>query len=408
MATLAETLIQGAQAQAQRSTVGNVGEAFLGGARLAQKKQEIELQKQELGHKKELLAAKRDGEAVKEVGLYLKMSPKLRKAYSKTMEKRAIERGAPYAPEFLQALGADLDPVDVSQRLDTYNAELEKSFALGRPTPELANARAEFAEVAYGGDIGKLQGLEAQEKRARITAEAQRSRLSTQQEQFGIKERRRAVERFTDVTDRLSDDVQAKFKPLQTKKAAVREAHSGLKSMKQRLSKGEQPSSIEFNTVARGLAKAANSGAMTDQDVADFKQETGLANMAEDTIRKWVTGGVNINAVNALIKITQRRAMGLDEEAKKLGQSFVPRFTSPEFPGMDAQIRQRSGIDPFLQPTLSESLKIAPETEKEILDIIKTQGKSLTDVQISNMLSEQFPGITVEQIKDLIQRGRGQ
>ena len=179
------------------------------------------------------------------------------------------------------------------------------------------------------------------------------------------KTQRREKERFTDFSKTIAKDVRSGFAKIEDAKQGIRTATSALTTLQRRLANGQEVDSITFNTAARALAKAFNSGAMTDRDVGDFRELTGIVNITKDAINKWITGNVNPAAVTSLMQIAQRSASALDQKANTLGGSFKKQFQQPEFAGREAELEQLSGLGNFLVPTLSNRRKVDSPTNAE-------------------------------------------
>jgi len=193
---------------------------------------------------------------------------------------------------------------------------------------------------------------------------AQTARLNQQASQFDTRTGMEQNQQFNTQVSQINDDVASRLKPLQEKKLAVRTAYDSLQSVAKDIGAGKKPSSIEFAVGARSLAKAFNSGAMTDQDVADFKKENGITEWTEDWVRKWLVGGANQNALAALIKTAQRSASNLDKETQTIAGGLLPRMRISGFEDRENEVRKKSGIDSYLTPTIAPKKKAADGGEE--------------------------------------------
>ena len=184
------------------------------------------------------------------------------------------------------------------------------------------------------------------------------------------KEKQRQKEAFDKVAREGSKRVATAFKPIKDAKDGVRIGRTSLETLLADHKAGKPLNENLFNTAARGIAKAFNKGAMTEQDVADFKELQGFIGKSEALIRKWVVGGVNIDVVKNLMKVTDITSKILDRRAGETAKEMEGSFTTTAFPGREAELRKASGIDKALAPTLG---KKAPN-KTEIL-----KGKSAAD-----------------------------
>jgi len=171
------------------------------------------------------------------------------------------------------------------------------------------------------------------------------------------KEEQRQKEKFDTMATETSKRVTAAFKPLMDAKDGVRIGRKALDQLLLDAKAGKTLNENLFNTAARGIAKAFNKGAMTEQDVADFKELKGFLGKGEEFTRKWIVGGVNLKVVKNLIAVTDITSKILDRRATETATQMQNSFTSTAFPGREAELRKRSGLDRALEPTLKKQEK---------------------------------------------------
>lgn len=243
----------------------------------------------------------------------------------------------------------------------------------------------------------------AEAAKTKIGAQAQIASRQQQEDQFQRGQTATEERSFKSFVTQLGTRVRSEFKPIEDNKASVKNAYDSLNKVQADIRAGKKPSSIEFNTAARGLAKAFNSGAMTDQDVADFKNLTGIANITEDAVNKWITGNVNTQAVASLLNVARRTATNLDSRANRLAESFSDQFAT--YPDRAAEVRQRSGLSRFLQPTLPT------DTKRNIDDLNPNQARFLiqkieSNAELAQKASADY-GLAVEDLVASLRRKAG-
>lgn len=184
MASLAELMFQSA-AQNIRDTKSDpsaIARSYAQGVQLAQQQERIQIARENMENQKALAAAKADSFQINDIDKALKIeNPKMRSLLLTRVEKKAEAAGRPFAPGFIDSLKASTGAAGVvSQAKTLYDQEWQESMKIGRPTPGLAEARAQFAEVAYGGNLDPIIQAENQFERAKLVQEAQATRQQTQ------------------------------------------------------------------------------------------------------------------------------------------------------------------------------------------------------------------------------------
>lgn len=379
MASLAETLITGVQKTIDSSTP-DFAEALQRGSQIAAKKQELDLTRQEIMNKTAMLDAQRDGQAVKEVGLFLKMSPRLGAVYTDTMAKNAEKRGAPYSPEFLKGLKAgDYDPVEASKALNAYNTELEASHKIGKQTNGLATARATFADIAYGGNIEKLVNMEKQETRTRINAGAQKDSKRIQQEQFLSNQLGQVKQNFD---TRISKDV-----------ARLDAANNSLK-----LLSSDEPISSEV--VKTQLARLSGEvGALPDSDIKRFGGSQALFARAEQFLTTLSTGKLTPANKRELTAITNGfRSIVVNkiiDQAHRDAKSASKRLNVSEDEVFAV-------INPVIQAAAGGNAAPPKLPLDKISAVIAANATGLDAGQMRRFIQGEFPQLSNNQIDDLM------
>lgn len=347
----------------------NMSSNLKAGADLAQgimavqdRRKELELQKQQLQMQKvdKLTSAM-------EVGAKIP-SKSARNAYFKE-----------YIPKMQAALGLqDFIPAETMAMIQA-DPEQAKKFSLLKTM--IMND-----EIDFNGAVAKMEPeawAMLDDKEVLQLEAAEKFRI---QQQEATKRANAPGGRLSDQFDRreiskLNNEVRAAFKPIEDKRTSLRTAHDSLIAIQNDLKAGKKASSIDFNVAARMLAKAANSGAMTDEDVNDFKRLAGVEDMTEASIKKYLTGGAPQAAVDALMNIAIRSANNLDRQAATIQEGFKARISL--FPDQE-QAMKGSGIDAYTQPTLG--------------------GKPAADSTASKMYNIGGRDYTAEQVKAIVQK----
>lgn len=350
MASIAETLIAGAQQSAEKG-IGDVAGSISTGMQIGLKIQRVQQQREQIeAQKRELMLTKVDrfSQAV-ERGTNIK-DPPARNAFFKN-----------YLPKMRDFMGLTEMFPDTAIQLIQSSPALQAEFVRDRILVQEGKMNAADAVTKWsdperiaesGGTLEDFasasQFREKQEFRKELQASQQQARLATEQRRTAREEKKA----FDVYASNLSKQVDTRFRKIKDQKASVRLAYDSLTKVADQIGRGEQPDEIIFNAASRGLAKAFNSGAMSDKDVEDFRRISGIENITEDAVRKWITGGVNIQKVSQLMALTKEVAKSTDVRAQEEGRALAPQFRTEQFPGRSAVLREKSGIDAILTPTL--------------------------------------------------------
>lgn len=214
----------------------------------------------------------------------------------------------------------------------------------------IANDPVKLADIAPTPE--GLRGATApdmlSEQKTYLGNEAQKARLDQTGNQFQQNQGRETENSFRDFGRKLNEDTAARFKPVVEAKKAINDSFAGIGKLEQAVANGQKPNPNIFKAVARGIAKAHNSGAMSDQDVADFAARPGFAGWGEAQINKWLTGGVDMKLVQNLKGVLSTTATAIDQQAQELAKGVEPQFAA--YPGKEKQLRALSGLDAYLVP----------------------------------------------------------
>lgn len=398
--TIAEQLIASGLESSQKAP--DLFGSYAKGAELAMQAEKVQQQRMELEQKKQ------ENEMQK-----FQMAGQWFDTYAKMPEGAAKKAfGNQFIPNGITALGLQdkihpnvLDMMKGDSNLSAYiiseaqRGNLDVSI-LSQPA-EVAKLYAEHGakftatQEAFQQTVSDVlpQALEAQQKRLLEEGKNQRS-----VDMFGKRDEISRDKEFEQYAQELANNVRNSYKPLQDKKTSVRLAHTGLAKVLDEIRAGKKPSSIDFNTAARSLAKAFNSGAMTDADVADFRNLTGIDNIAEDTIRKWIVGGANAKSVSDLIGIAERSASELDRQSSELSQSFAPQFQSSRFAGREQELQRRSGLSAFQGRTLPKPKEKSYRIRDRNMSVTELKAIAKSNTKVFEAMAKEL-GKSVEQFK---------
>ena len=335
--TIADQLI-GTVAQGTQNT----GQNFKAGADLAQGIQQVQMQREQLEMQKEQLEMKKDDELANSFETMSKIkSPTMRKLYAEKVlgnKLKMLKREDMFSPVVLEAIQKG-DQESLNRVINGINQVRTGQMDYATFRSSLTNEDDFVTLESYEPDFLKAQeaARDFQERKLVAATSNPNGRLS---DQFDRRE-----------MAKLNSDVRAAFKPIEERKVSIRNAYDSLSAVKKSIAEGKKASSIDFNVAARGLAKAFNSGAMTDDDVNDFKRLAGVEDIREANIKKYLTGGAPKEAVEALLRIAERSASNLDKQAQTIGEGLKSRLSL--FPDQDKALKT-SGLDAYSSPTLKK------------------------------------------------------
>ena len=314
---------------------GNFDRGVKTGAALAQSVENIQASRAQVEAEKQKIQMAKVDKLTSAMEIGAKMpSRSARNAYFKN-----------YIPKMQAALGLqDFIPAETMAMIQA-DPEQAKKFSLLRN--KIMNNEMDFATATNNMqpeewaalDDREVEQMEAAEK-FRIQQQKQDSRDPSDRlwEQKQMTEMRQ-----------LNNDVRSAFKPIEDKRVSIRTAVDSLDAINVAIKDGKKVSSIDFNVAARSLAKAFNSGAMTDEDVNDFKRLAGVEDITEANVKKYITGGAPKEAVAALMRIATRSANNLDRQAQTISKGFEDRlvlFSDKE------KASKASGLATYSSPTL--------------------------------------------------------
>lgn len=295
MADFAGKIFEGAQQsiQDQQEAPGFLG-GIQEGAALAAQAEAIKMRRQEFEHKRQLFEGQKDGMFLKDFKTYQDIkNPKMKKLYGEGMIKRAETRGTPIAEEFKSVITQDvLDPNATSQVISNYFSELDRSMAAGRPTEGFTEARAQFAEAVYNGNLEAVVGLEAQQIRSDKAASAQADAAQFRKD----KEETRKQEKAQSAVRNIKKDFDSNIKDNRKRLEA---ADNALVLLSQ-----DRPISEEV--VKTQLARLAGEvGNLTEQDLARFGGSKDLVSRGRQLLTTLATGKLTPENKKQLIGIAK-------------------------------------------------------------------------------------------------------
>jgi hypothetical protein len=165
-------------------------------------------------------------------------------------------------------------------------------------------AEIEAAIADYPDMLGKASE-QSLDRQTQVEAARQKANSNDGREER-IKENQ-----FRGAAAALGDDVTNNLKKYVQGKQALDTASDGIAKIEADYAKTKKLNPNMANAVARSIAKAFNSGAMTDRDVNDFQSRPGFEGWAEKSLIKWLTGSVDIKLMRNLKDVvdTSRKTM---------------------------------------------------------------------------------------------------
>jgi len=357
MASIAELLIQNTAGNLAPDKGPDIAGALKTGSEIALRREQAEAQRVELQQKQAQLQGMKLEKFVEAIQKGEKFEGKAQSNYfGKILPAYRDQLGlSEVFPD--EALNfATTDPQNRG-RLATLIADVQSGTMSAQDAIAAINDPIKFADVdpTFAQDI-----LGAQ--KVFLGNEARQQSLQSQERRFSQGQETTQNQQFNTLVASLSDDVKSTFSKNNEKKESLRQTYEGLQKIKKQLESGVNTDQIEFNVVSRSLAKAYNSGALTEQDIGDFRSEQGIEGLTESGIRKWLIGGIKPKALTQLITIAERAAKSTDRETETLNKALSPRMSFSGFEGREGEIRSKSGIDAYLSPTLAPKGKKKTET----------------------------------------------
>lgn len=352
MARLSELMFQEASKSIAESTP-DVAQALQRGAQLAIQKRELQAKQEQVQQTQMGLNIKQDKSIQELISLANKhKDPKTKRMLlTKVLPAKvaAAGLGEVYTPEVLENFSTAPEMLAQAQAVKLF---YDDQVARNLKTP--AEAYVESNKIIQDPELLLKHGASKQFMASRNLSITEASKEKERE----LKRTELRHQKYNQVFQARSKIIEGRFKKINEKKASTRLAHSAINNVLADFKAGRKPSEIEYNAGSRAMAKVFNSGAMTDQDVADFRGLTGIENITGDAIRKWFTGGVNKEAAEQLLKLTKRVAQNIDLEAKaKFDESRsllkVEGFTPEE----TAQLSTDLNFSAQLEPTLASEKK---------------------------------------------------
>jgi hypothetical protein len=353
MADVADLLITGAQKSISESTP-DVAKAFTQGTEIALRQEQAQQNRVRIEQQKEQI----------ELNKYKQFSDAVFKMdkIKDPQTQRLYQNN--FLPKMVSSLGLELDKGQI-QFLSTPENRAKLSFLRGeaeegRLGPAdvksiMLDPENTFPDMPIPRDIIGEAAQEITEGASKFLG--RQAKASPALDFRKETEEQKKKERFDKVVTGASKRVTAAFKPIKDAKDGVRTGRDGLEKLLAQAKAGEPMNETLFNASVRGIAKAFNKGAMTEQDVADFKELQGFAGKGEAFFRKWIAGGVNEKIVKNLIAVTDVTSKILDRRGDETGKQLAKSFKTSGFEGQENVIRERSGLDKELRPTFAPKKK---------------------------------------------------
>lgn len=355
MASLAE-LMTGSALQSSQNAGQGFAEGLEQGAALALKKEQLTQKQAELDQKRnELLAAK-----FEKLGGFFE-------SYAKMPEggaKRAY--GKHFIPKFVTANGLQdkIDPVvlEMLEKDSNLATALRSGVSAGEYDigilldPE--RIAREYPNLIQRYSAEEISQAIADRPEAFTTAASERQKNLAQQ----AGQQATGEQQFRTYAAQLNDDVAARFKPIKEVQRSLDVAQDAIAQLKAAQAAGKPLNPNLANAISRGIARAYNSGAMTDKDVADFQSRPGFAGFKEAALNKWITGNVDMRLINNLEDVLTASNKALSTQADRVAEGLQARLRA--YPGREKELRAISGLDAYIKPqrSVNESPRKATTT----------------------------------------------
>lgn len=348
MADVADLLITGAQKSISENTP-DFAKAIDDGSKIALRMEQAQKARREMEAKKQEI----------EMSKYSSLSEAIFKMdkIKDPSTQRLYQRN--FLPKMASSLGLELDKGQLDF-LSTPENRAKLSFIrseaeAGRLKPEDIQALMKdpenlFPEMPIPREIIGEAGEAISEGLSKFLGRQSQERAKgLQDDKFEFK-KKLDFDKFVQAQSKKVTQVMGKIKDA---KDGVRLGKQALSEVLAQIERGETPNETKFNAAVRGIAKAFNKGAMTERDVADFKELQGFLGKGEAFVRNWLAGGVNEKIVRNLLEVTDTTAKILDKRTAESGQQIAPSFRSSAFPDREAEVRKLSGLDQALRPTFA-------------------------------------------------------
>lgn len=352
MASLAELMFQSGS-QSEQATGTGIGAGVTQGAQLALHAEELQQKQATLMKEKQQLSDAR-------MQHFTEAIQKSNQFKDPAAKKNYLNVFIPKLRDNLQLTDKFSD--DTIKSLTVSDENMGKWYTLSGDVQ--AGRRTWGEAVAIANDPMKLADIPATPEGLRgggepellkqqeqyLGNEAQKARLDQTGNQFQQNQKREQENSFRDFGKKINEDAAARFKPVVEAKKAVRDGVASIGMLEQAVQNGQKPNPNVFKALSRAIAKAHNSGAMSDADVADFQQRPGFTGWTEAKINKWVTGNVDMKLVQNLKGVLSTTASAIDQQGVELAKGIEPQFAA--YPGREKELRALSGIDAYLQPSM--------------------------------------------------------
>lgn len=168
---------------------------------------------------------------------------------------------------------------------------------------------------------------------------------------------------FRDYAKDLNKEARTRFKDIVDTRAALRGAEAGINTIEADFKAGRKLNPNLASAISRGVAKAYNSGAMTDADVADFQKRPGFEGFTEAAVNKWLTGNVDINLVRNLKAVVKNSQATLGAKAQEVEEGLDPIFAA--YPDRREELRRLSGVDAYVNGKTAPKEGLGPSSQQK-------------------------------------------
>lgn len=394
MASIAETLIQ-TTAKSTSDTSERRDAAISNLFELQQKKEQLALNQEKLANQKQMLGAKRDGQAMDDIELMMKMSPNLKKSYKSTLMRRAEERGAPLAQNFVDVLSGDsLNATAMAKANAEFKDAFQESMKLGgKATPRLIEAKAAFANAAYGGDTAPLTAFEDKAIQENLVATAKASEVAVKQTEA---EEKQTVDR----TKSLRQEVEKNSVTVETR--ALLAAHDRIKILKNNTAAADITGIFAFmkmidpeSTVREGeFATAASAAGIPERLRTQYNKILKGDRLGPDQRKDFM-----------------RQADDMMQNQLNRQQPISARFAkiAANTPGVNVdQVTDPSlfNFEPAVGAKKVKDVVISAKQEANIAARVKKLRASLPVAKIKSQLEAQFPNFSASQINKFMKESK--
>ncbi len=320
--SLADTFVNAALQQNASNEDKNPGSGFAVGAQIAHANQQLQIQRQQMEQKQQELTMEkysRVGQAW-EVAAKIPAGP-LQQAYVQkalptittglgmdsniSPDVMAMMQKEPQIASVAMAgvISGKYDPgilQDQTLYAKTY-PELAQQFSAAEMSRTMTDRNPEmmkaYQENLQRQSAQKVAGMKIEA--ARVKTDANISRDASKEEQ--------------NFRNKISDKVDADFKPLMDAKSHINSALNAGDRVADDLTAGKTPSSSDQTLLATGLATTINKR-INPTEFQNIMHEKGAESWTVDQWQKYISGGANPQVIKALMNAAESQNAQLDEQ----------------------------------------------------------------------------------------------